>query len=284
MGKSAGLAIWLKNLEIQTRCSRDVDKALSAFRCLSTTTEDAEIVLTGAIVVYARCFAEVRGRYTYPLKLIKDARGFDREIHDHLLELRRKMLAHVDGDVLKTNVTLFTSKVTVGALEQTVTLGLTTWDHGFVAYKNQTFVDRILSHLASTSTAIRDQWVIAARRYLNALSEYDRSRATLVAGPSVSSRTSTSAVIEIKAALHDLIDDIPNLSFSAEYQLGSVARSISRAHIVIHDENGNEATIDVKESTLIFQDESGAILGEERGKNCVGPMLGMSGAGNKKES
>jgi hypothetical protein len=64
---------------------------------------------SAAVVAYCQPFTDTktnRGSIQYRLASLKGAAGFDRDLHDHLLELRNKLIAHADYAVLPSTIAM----------------------------------------------------------------------------------------------------------------------------------------------------------------------------------
>jgi hypothetical protein len=81
------------------RAIDDFRSAVRSFRALvalSPTGEDVEAALhTAGVVNYARPFV---GNLTFPLNLLRGNPNFRRDMHDHLITLRNKLVAHSDTE------------------------------------------------------------------------------------------------------------------------------------------------------------------------------------------
>ena len=58
-----------------------------------------------AVVTYARPFLKTKNKYgetsgEYPIRRLKDNARFDLKLHEHLLHVRNKLIAHDDGQQL----------------------------------------------------------------------------------------------------------------------------------------------------------------------------------------
>jgi len=62
---------------------------------------------TACVAAYCRPFTSQKtkdGQRLYPDKLLKNTQGFDKELHEHLIILRKKMIAHSDYDILRSTM------------------------------------------------------------------------------------------------------------------------------------------------------------------------------------
>jgi hypothetical protein len=64
-----------------------------------------------AVVRYAKPFVDSRGATPYPTKRISGAKGFDKTMHDHLLVIRKKLVAHDDDDYPDPRLLLLAYKI-----------------------------------------------------------------------------------------------------------------------------------------------------------------------------
>jgi hypothetical protein len=114
MGKiEEGTEEWVGQLQSRAvRHVRAFDQLNQALQCLMKLHEGWELLdevvksalFTSAVVHYARPFGvnkAERGSQSYGIGELKRAAGFDRELHDHLLDLRNKVVAHQDGTLLR---------------------------------------------------------------------------------------------------------------------------------------------------------------------------------------
>src|SRR5262249_43067763 len=94
---------------------RAYDQINQAYRCLTKLSRDSDTLdkivqsalFTSAVIHYARPFGDNRGGSIsfskYRFKDLKQAR-VDRVFHDHLLDLRNKLVAHQDGTLLSAKI------------------------------------------------------------------------------------------------------------------------------------------------------------------------------------
>lgn len=64
---------------------------------------------SASVMAYARPFTSAKtkgGTVQYPLKKLKKAPGFDSDLHDHLMEMRDKIVAHSDYSMLRSTMYL----------------------------------------------------------------------------------------------------------------------------------------------------------------------------------
>lgn len=65
-----------------------------------------------AVISYARPFtpaATTAGKIAYAISAVRKADGFDRQLHDHLLDVRNRMIAHADYGVFPSAMTVQTT-------------------------------------------------------------------------------------------------------------------------------------------------------------------------------
>lgn len=106
---------------------------------------------SAAVTAYARPFtgAETRfGKVKYQESSLKGAMGFDRELHTHLLNLRNKMIAHADYDVLAS--TMYVQ--TVGDEQLPLSIGINV--KVIFGIESRELADRYLAHFGACMTAI----------------------------------------------------------------------------------------------------------------------------------
>lgn len=98
-----------------------------------------------SVAAYCRPFTSQKtknGLRLYPDKTLKDAIGFDLELHDHLIVLRKKMIAHSDYDVLRS--TMFMTKAPDNKTPISVGINV----KSLVGIETLNLAERYVSHFA----------------------------------------------------------------------------------------------------------------------------------------
>jgi hypothetical protein len=108
--------------DVAARHLRALDQINQARRCLVKLSQEGDTLddvvmsalFTSAVIHYSRPFGKNRGGQTnsprYRIKELRNA-GFDRVLHDHLLDLRDKLVAHQDGTLLPARIGQFTIEI-----------------------------------------------------------------------------------------------------------------------------------------------------------------------------
>ena len=159
------LSIKIAHDSIQTML-RDWHKA-------DVTTQAA--LHSACVIAYGRPFAGAKskvGLWTYSLQPLKRADGFDLELHEHLIELRNKIIAHSDYD-------LFPSTMFVQGLgEERVPLQLDIQAKTMMGIESRDLAERYEKHLAVCLRCIenslvkdREELKTVAKKHPNAFLE-----------------------------------------------------------------------------------------------------------------
>lgn len=95
---------WWLRVQLGIKAVQNIKAAHHAFERLSSCAEEADGVVRAslfhfAVIRYAKPFVSADtgcANATYRLRWIRGTPGFDREMHDHLLNLRHTLIAHDD--------------------------------------------------------------------------------------------------------------------------------------------------------------------------------------------
>lgn len=135
--------------------SEAADRLLAEFGRIDEVIASA--LFRTVVVEYGKPFASSRNLKTYAFNSIKSVVGVERNIHEELLTMRNKLIAHQDED--------FTDRVLLTACAVTETNGLTVSFPVAVQFQglllsginNEEFLKRIVAHLKSCSMAIGER-------------------------------------------------------------------------------------------------------------------------------
>ncbi len=111
-----GTQVWLDRLydvasqEVRAliqidQAERHIGKLLDGWDTLDEDIKSA--LFTSVVIHYARPFTSnetKEGKRKYPVSQFKGVPKFDRQLHDHLCDLRDKLVAHQDGTLLKAQI------------------------------------------------------------------------------------------------------------------------------------------------------------------------------------
>lgn len=127
-----------------------------------------EAKLTAAIIGYARSFTTSKGGSFYSIGELKRHPSFDPSIHNHLLKMRDKLLAHADEDVFPTGIAIYTVDVKTDIL-QTLAFSVMGVVHRFSHFKDEGFKSRLIVHLTACLIVVDAVWSRDAEAYLRLL-------------------------------------------------------------------------------------------------------------------
>lgn len=144
----------------------DLGKALSYF------TEVAELwsalegrpslpaIYKAAAITYARPFINARSPgfppvQAHPIREYQDQPGFDRGVHDHLLELRNRFLAHADPYAFQPVVGRGVYEFDFDTGERAISnFGIFTCVYSWDGLKDRAYLDQVLSHVGAFCQAV----------------------------------------------------------------------------------------------------------------------------------
>lgn len=113
------------------------------------TTNDVATVAglhSASVIAYARPFTLALtkdGKVAYPASTLKNAPRFDHELHSHLLDLRNRLLAHADYDLLPSSMYL----QTVGDEMLPVAMGVNV--KSMVGIESRSLAERYQAHFVA---------------------------------------------------------------------------------------------------------------------------------------
>lgn len=160
-----GTQEWKLQLEaVAIRHLRALDQVNQAYQCFAKLSQGGnspdEVVksalFTSAVIHYSRPFGRNRGGHTssskYSIKELQHPE-VDRVLHDHLLDLRDKLVAHQDGTLLPARIGHYTIEIHEHDIEIPVQTFAAVWALQGVA--TEEIVARYLQHLAACVEAIQ---------------------------------------------------------------------------------------------------------------------------------
>jgi hypothetical protein len=106
---------------------------------------------SNCVIAYARPFTPAmtkHGKIRYPVKEIQSASGFDKELHQHIMDLRDRIVAHSDYDVFPSTMFL----QAIGDEKLPISLGINV--KGLVGIATRDLAERYEKHLSSCASAI----------------------------------------------------------------------------------------------------------------------------------
>jgi hypothetical protein len=160
-----GTKEWKLHLEaVAIRHLRALDQVNQAYQCFARLSQggntlDAVVksaLFTSAVIHYSRPFGKNRGSPTssskYSIKELQNP-NVDRVLHEHLLDLRDKLVAHQDGTVLPARIGHYTIAVHEADLEIPVQTFGAVWALQGVATVE--ILTRYLQHVEACAEAIQ---------------------------------------------------------------------------------------------------------------------------------
>lgn len=244
------------NLKRQARRLRDVRTARKGFHSLKVGGTLSEVTLVGVAAIYARSFITSRSDRLLSIKSLKKHDRFDGEIHEHLLLLRNKLLAHVDDDVLRTEVTVHEYAVAVKGRARRLTIGVSTWDHGFESFKSEAFVNRIAAHLEAATSAVEEDWGKAANAFLQMIAAIEAETPRHIDDTEGLELVDMArgSIVDYTFDPATSLDRSLKLEFAEQYGLQSEMKTAYLSSISFKDDDGNPVGMSVGMSMILVNE------------------------------
>lgn len=144
----------------------DLQKSLSYFNEVATLWEELQdrpalhAIYKAASVTYCRPFIPSRSPGArpvpgHPIREYQGEVGFDRSVHDHLLDLRNRFLAHADPYAFQPRLGRAVYQFDFDTGEQsTSTFGLFTCVYSWDGLRDRSYLDQILKHVDAFCRAV----------------------------------------------------------------------------------------------------------------------------------
>jgi hypothetical protein len=172
MEPSQGTLAWLKwrkrTLLRDIRALDDFTAAHSAISRIIECTKSVDEDPTGegngalfmmAVVTYARPFAGTKrkdgSKHFYATAHLKQRPQFDNELHDHLVALRNKLIAHDDEVALEPKLYMYAVEVTLSGSNERKPIGGTLCSYSLLSASGGSFMLKVLEHLSACIEAVR---------------------------------------------------------------------------------------------------------------------------------
>jgi hypothetical protein len=125
------------------------------------TSEEIKSALhTAGIIEYARPFtqnAETSGKRAYPTKHLRRSEAFDSRLHQHLLNLRNKLVAHSDGEVLRSAIAHKFAHLTISGHRKSVPIATSVHVRSLSGISDFSLCARYLTHFEGCLAAIESE-------------------------------------------------------------------------------------------------------------------------------
>lgn len=144
----------IRALDCFERAAQNIDRMLRDWDTLDDELQQGAL-FDFAIIRYARPFLKNQDGRAYAIKHLKSHPGFDRELHGHICDLRNKLVAHHDNDVLRGRARHEYVDVDIDGVKSSILIGTVGSVKALHRINNRSAAERYASHLHACVTCVR---------------------------------------------------------------------------------------------------------------------------------